>query len=128
MTQIFEAYFGRFSREIIRPFTPNWFAVTMGTGILALALNQVPLAIPGLHVIAESLWALNIALFLLFSGLYAARWMLFPSEAKRIFGHSAVSMLFGTIPMGLATINSGFVSSSCLFCSTGWAWDCGLTG
>jgi hypothetical protein len=29
-------------REIIRQFTPNWFTVTMGTGILALALNQVP--------------------------------------------------------------------------------------
>lgn len=33
-------------REIIRQFTPNWFTVTMGTGILALALNQVPIAIP----------------------------------------------------------------------------------
>lgn len=26
-------------REIVRQFTPNWFAATMGTGILALALN-----------------------------------------------------------------------------------------
>jgi hypothetical protein len=30
MTQIFGAYFGHFSREIIRQFTPNWFTVTMG--------------------------------------------------------------------------------------------------
>ena len=29
-------------REMIRQFTPNWFAATMGTGILALALPQVP--------------------------------------------------------------------------------------
>ena len=28
-------------REMIRQFTPNWFAATMGTGILALALAQV---------------------------------------------------------------------------------------
>jgi C4-dicarboxylate transporter/malic acid transport protein len=44
-----------------------------------------------------------------FSGLYAARWILFPHEAKRIFSHSAVSMFFGAIPMGLATIINGFV-------------------
>ena len=28
--------------DIVRQFTPNWFTVTMGTGILALALNQAP--------------------------------------------------------------------------------------
>src|ERR1700676_5051858 len=68
-------------REVIRQFTPNWFTVTMGTGILALALNQVPWAIPGLPVIAEALWFLNIGLFLLFSVLYAARWIMFFDQA-----------------------------------------------
>src|ERR1700739_3555240 len=63
--------------RIVRQFTPNWFTVTMGTGVLALALDQVASAIPGLHVIALSLWALNIALFTLYSVLYAARWILF---------------------------------------------------
>jgi tellurite resistance protein TehA-like permease len=43
-------------REIIRQFTPNWFTVTMGTGILALALNQFPVEIPGLHGVAEGYW------------------------------------------------------------------------
>ncbi len=28
--------------EAVRQFTPNWFAVTMGTGILSLALAQLP--------------------------------------------------------------------------------------
>jgi C4-dicarboxylate transporter/malic acid transport protein len=96
-------------REIVRQFTPNWFTVTMGTGILALALNQAPFAIPGLHSIAEALWVLNIGLFLLFSILYAARWVFFSREASRIFGHSVVSMFFGAIPMGLATIINGFL-------------------
>lgn len=97
-------------REVIRQFTPNWFTVTMGTGILALALNQVPLAIPGLHVIAEALWFLNIGLFLLFSVLYAVRWIMFFDQARRIFEHSVVSMFFGAIPMGLATIINGFLA------------------
>lgn len=95
--------------EAIRQFTPNWFAATMGTGVLALALAQLPVAIPGLHAVAEGLWLFNIFLFVLFTGLYAARWVLFFDEARRIFGHSTVSMFFGTIPMGLATIINGFL-------------------
>lgn len=91
-------------REVIRQFTPNWFAVTMGTGVLALALKQ---AMPALSGVAEALWLLTIALFILFSGVYAARWLLYFHEARRIFAHSTVSMFFGTIPMGLATILNG---------------------
>ncbi|MDI3273152.1 TDT family transporter [Pseudomonas sp. AL03] len=96
-------------REVIRQFTPNWFAATMGTGVLALALAQLPTANPGLHAIAEALWLFNIVLFVLFTAVYAARWVLFFDEARRIFGHSTVSMFFGTIPMGLATIINGFL-------------------
>ncbi|MBP5949203.1 TDT family transporter [Pseudomonas sp. P42] len=96
-------------REVIRQFTPNWFAATMGTGVLALALANLPVAIPGLHAVAEGLWLFNILLFILFTVAYAARWILFFDEARRIFGHSTVSMFFGTIPMGLATIINGFL-------------------
>ena len=94
---------------MVRQFTPNWFTATMGTGILALALNQFPFHVPGLHVVAQGLWFLNIALFVTFIGLYAARWIIYPGEAKRIFSHSVVSMFFGAIPMGLATIINGFL-------------------
>ncbi|MGN7739462.1 TDT family transporter [Pseudomonas sp. 22526] len=96
-------------REAIRQFTPNWFAATMGTGVLALALAQLPLRIPGLHLLAEGLWLFTIVLFVVFSAAYAARWVMFFDEARRIFGHSTVSMFFGTIPMGLATIINGFL-------------------
>lgn len=96
-------------REVIRQFTPNWFAATMGTGILALTLGQLPVQIPGSYLLAEGLWLFNIGLFVLFSMLYMARWVLFFIEARRVFGHSTVSMFFGTIPMGLATIINGFL-------------------
>lgn len=106
-------------REMIRQFTPNWFAATMGTGVLALALAQLPVQIPGLHAVAEGLWLFNIGLFILFSLLYGARWVLYFDEARRIFGHSTVSMFFGTIPMGLATIINGFL----LFGVARWGSD-----
>lgn len=95
--------------EMIRQFTPNWFAATMGTGILALVLPQIPSAGLTLHAIGEGLWLFNIALFILFSVLYSARWIMFWHEAKQIFSHHMVSMFIGTIPMGLATILNGFL-------------------
>lgn len=95
--------------EVIRQFTPNWFAVTMGTGVLALALAACPWRLLGLPVLAESLWLLAVLLFCLFSGLYAARWLLFFDEAREIFAHATVSMFIGTIPMGLATLINGLL-------------------
>ena len=95
--------------EAIRQFTPNWFAVTMGTGVLALALAQWSAQIPSLRVLGEGLWVFNALLFVVFTLMYTARWVLFFDEARRIFGHSTVSMFFGTIPMGMATIINGFL-------------------
>ena len=97
-------------REMIRQFTPNWFAATMGTGILALALPQVVGIGVYLQPIGEALWIFNIGLFTLFTLLYGARWTMFGQEARRIFGHNTVSMFIGTIPMGLATIVNGFIA------------------
>ncbi len=91
-------------REVIRQFTPNWFAATMGTGILSIALSKTPL-----FALGEVLWLFNIALFILFSVLLIARWVFFFDEAMRVFNHPVVSMFFGCIPMGLATVLNGFL-------------------
>lgn len=96
-------------REAIRQFTPNWFAATMGTGILSLSLAQFPWQVQGLRMVAEGLWMLNIVLFSMFTIMYLARWVMYFDEARRIFGHSTVSMFFGTIPMGMATIINGLL-------------------
>jgi C4-dicarboxylate transporter/malic acid transport protein len=95
-------------------FTPNWFTVTMGTGVLALTLNQFPVSTPAihqsLHEAGRGLWLFNIGLFALFTLLYAARWAFFFRGARRVFRHPVASMFFGAIPMGLATIVNGFLA------------------
>ncbi|TCP74210.1 C4-dicarboxylate transporter/malic acid transport protein [Rhizobium sp. PP-CC-2G-626] len=94
--------------NIIRNFTPNWFATTMGTGILSVALAQFPGHL-WLFATGQALWLFNILLFATCTALYAARWTLYFHEASRVFSHSVVSMFFGCIPMGLATIINGFL-------------------
>jgi C4-dicarboxylate transporter/malic acid transport protein len=96
--------------EVVRQFTPNWFAATMGTGILALALNQFPLAVPGLKRLGEGLWLANIGAFILCTLLYSARWVFFFQGARHIVQHNVMSMFLGAIPMGLATIINGFLA------------------
>jgi C4-dicarboxylate transporter/malic acid transport protein len=109
------------SMSIIRQFTPNWFTVTMGTGILALLLGQLPGPL-WLHAAGAELWRINIALFGLFSLLYAARWVLYPREAARIFGHAVMPMFLGAIPMGLATIVNGSILFGHDYGMALWLW------
>lgn len=92
----------------VRQFTPNWFAATMGTGILSIALSQFPSA-PVLRVLGEGLWGANILLFCLFAVVLIARFLLHFEEASRLLHHPVMSMFFGCIPMGLATIVNGFL-------------------
>jgi C4-dicarboxylate transporter/malic acid transport protein len=94
--------------RLVRHFTPNWFAATMGTGMFAVCLAQFP-SVPALYSLGETLWVLNILLFIALSLIYAAKWIIYPGDARRIFDHPVLSMFFGCIPMGLATIINGFV-------------------
>lgn len=81
----------------------------MGTGILSQAMTKLPWEVTGIQALAEGVWILNIVLFSAFSVMYLARWIIYFDEAKCIFSHSTLSMSFGTIPMGMATIINGLL-------------------
>ena len=95
--------------DLIKQFTPNWFTMNMGTGILSLMLAAFPYKVAGLHLIAESLWIINIALFALFSILFIGRFVFYFESAKKLLGHPVQSMFLGAIPMGLITIVNGIL-------------------
>ena len=95
--------------HLIRHFTPNWFTVTMGTGVVALILPELPFAHSIMAHLAVLLWQFNIALFLMCSLLYVLRWIIYPTEAKQIFSHASMSLFLGAIPMALATIINGYL-------------------
>jgi C4-dicarboxylate transporter/malic acid transport protein len=93
----------------IRQFTPNWFAVTMGNGIVFLALTALPLHFSGQRALAESLWCVDIALYAIFAAMFAARWIFYPDTIRPLLHHPLQSMFLGAIPMGLAPIINGIV-------------------
>src|SRR3990167_2912055 len=93
----------------VRQFTPNWFAMTMGTGVLAQVVAKLPLSFPGQMLLAEGLWWLTLLLFGLFSVLFAARLLLFRDTLWPMLDHPVQSMFLGAIPMGLVQVIAGLL-------------------
>lgn len=93
----------------IRHFTPNWFAMTMGTGVLALVIAHLPWSWPGLARLAEGLWLFTVFLFALFSVLFMLRLMLYRDTLWPMLLHPVQSMFLGAIPMGLAVLIKGLL-------------------
>lgn len=106
----FSAAPGNDPKEILRHFTPNWFAATMGTGVLALMLGDFPYGHPALTVVAQALWCVNVLFFALFSFMFLSRAVFFPESFRRLFHHPVQPLFIGCIPMGFATIVNGMIT------------------
>ncbi|THC89840.1 hypothetical protein EYZ11_010708 [Aspergillus tanneri] len=103
-------------RRVVRHFTPSWFSVTMGTGIVSILLNTLPYNSDWLHYISIVIFALNVFLFSIGSIITILRYTLYPEIFALMITHPVQSMFIGTIPMGFATI----VNMFCLVCVPAW--------
>lgn len=92
--------------EVIHHFTPSWFSVTMGTGILSILLQNFPFQFNGLPTIALVIYIMNIVIFCVFTIMTIARYTIFPSVIQLMLKHSTQSLFIGTMPMGLTTITN----------------------
>ncbi|TKA83365.1 hypothetical protein B0A55_01039 [Friedmanniomyces simplex] len=91
-------------RRIVRNFTPSWFSVTMGTGIVSTLLHNLPYSARWLSYLSYVVFALNVVLFVLFTFISLLRYTLYPKLWTAMIRHPAQSLFLGTFPMGLATI------------------------
>lgn len=90
-------------RRIVRNFTPSWFAVNMGTGIVSILLRSLPYTTSWVAYLADAFFALNVCLFLVFTALTLARYVLYPEIWSAMLNHPGQSLFLGTFPMGLAS-------------------------
>ncbi|KAJ6018199.1 hypothetical protein N7451_001578 [Penicillium sp. IBT 35674x] len=103
-------------RRIVRNFTPSWFAVTMGTGIVSILLHNLPYNAVWVYWISVVIFALNVLLFTLGCIISILRYALYPDIFMVMITHPVQSMFIGTFPMGLATIINMIV----LVCVPAW--------
>ncbi|GAQ46428.1 hypothetical protein AtubIFM56815_004434 [Aspergillus tubingensis] len=103
-------------RRVVRHFTPSWFSVTMGTGIVSILLNTLPYNGQWLYWISVVLFAFNVLLFTIGCIITFLRYTLYPEIFFAMIKHPVQSMFIGTFPMGFATIINMF----CFVCVPAW--------
>ncbi|OAA61376.1 C4-dicarboxylate transporter/malic acid transport protein [Cordyceps fumosorosea ARSEF 2679] len=91
-------------RKIVRNFTPSWFAVNMGTGIVSILLHNLPYNAQWLQYISYAIFALNVVLFTTFLAISILRYTLYPEIWTAMIDHPGQSLFLGCFPMGFATI------------------------
>lgn len=99
----------KFLSEKVRQFTPNWFAVTMGNGIVALVLATLPFRFPGQQALAATLWFADVVLYVVCVAMLLTRAIRYPETIRPMLHHPLQSMFLGAIPMGLVPIINGCV-------------------
>ncbi|KAK5998415.1 Sulfite efflux pump SSU1 [Cladobotryum mycophilum] len=96
----------------------SWFAVNMGTGIVAILLHNLPWNGYWLHVISYIFFVFNILLFITFLIISLLRYTLYPEIWFAMIRHPAQSLFLGCVPMALATIINMMIFS----CSQWGPW------
>lgn len=99
---------GRLGLAVIG-FTPSWFAITMGTGIMSILIHQAPHQFNGMTHIGTALYVLNCILFVLFLGISCARYVTYPFVLRYMLNYPPQSFFLGAVPCGLSTLVSATV-------------------
>lgn len=88
---------------LVLNFTPSWFAVNMGTGILGILIYNLPYQFSGQYYVAVAFYVLDAFLFTIFLLITLLRYYLYPWVFMKMVS-SGQGLFVGTFPMGLATI------------------------
>jgi tellurite resistance protein TehA-like permease len=91
----------------------------MGTGATSALVHAFPYGkgSPAVKVVTLTIFFLNIILFVLFTGVTIARYIMFPGIWLKMIRHPAQSLFMGSLPMGAMTlINMALVSPLLFVC------------
>lgn len=90
-------------RKIVRNFTPSWFSVSMGTGVVSILLHNLPYNAHWVWYISVVVFCLNIFLFITFSLITITRYVLYPEIWNVMIKHPSQSLFLGCIPMAFSS-------------------------
>ncbi|MFC4602629.1 C4-dicarboxylate ABC transporter [Rhodococcus kronopolitis] len=99
------------STPFLARLTPNWFAVVMGTGIVAVGAAALPVHLPGHLVVARTFWLLAAAALLVLSVATGALWLLHREHALAHARNAATAPFFGAVAMGILTVGAGTLAA-----------------
>lgn len=82
-------------RRIALNFTPSWFSVNMGTGIVSILLHNLPYNGNWLYWISVVIFCLNVLLFALFTTISAIRYTYYRGLFTAMLRHPVQSLFLG---------------------------------
>jgi Voltage-dependent anion channel len=94
-----DGYLNHGWRKAVRNFTPSWFTVTMGTGIVSILLYELPYNGRWLYWLSVITFCLNICLFLCASLLSLLRYIIWPEMWTVMMNHPNQSLFLAAVPM-----------------------------
>ncbi|KAK5262444.1 Plasma membrane sulfite pump involved in sulfite metabolism [Exophiala xenobiotica] len=104
-------------RKFVKYFSPSWFTVTMGTGIISILLNQYPYQARWLYWLSIIVFALNVTLFVFFVFVSLLRGIMWSETWSMATDRPPKQRLFlGCIPTTMSTI----VNMMVLVCVPAW--------
>ncbi|NEW41923.1 TDT family transporter [Nocardia cyriacigeorgica] len=85
----------------------NWFAIVMGTGIVANAAATLPIHVPGLRAAATAMWILAALLLVTLGVAWAVRGVRHRGHVRAERDHPILAHFSGAPPMALLTVGAG---------------------
>ncbi len=95
--------------QIVKNFTPSWFASIMGTGILALVSIFYGGYLPILKTIGVWLFYFNVILFFLLLIPWILRWIFFPKNALSDLYHPVISNFYPTLSVAMLVLSANYI-------------------
>ena len=95
--------------QIVKNFTPAWFASVMGTGIVAITSMFYSQYIPFLKGAAYFFFYFNVFLFFILLVPWVLRWIFFRKEAIADMEHPVLSNFYATIAIAIVVLASNFI-------------------
>lgn len=95
--------------NVIKHFSPAWFAMVMGTGGLANVMYALEKIFPTANIISIFLWLLNSLLFVLLLFPWIIRWFAYKEQVMGDLKHPLTSNFFVTMPAGCLILGSNFL-------------------
>ncbi|BCN45273.1 TDT family transporter [Prescottella equi] len=115
--------------------TPNWFAVVMGTGIIAVATSSLPVNLPGRRGIALTFWLLAVTMLAVLVTAFAVHWIRHTEHAREYARSSTMFPFYGALPMAVLTVGAGtaavgstVIPAGLAFGIAGTLWALGTIG
>ena len=96
-------------RRIVRNFSPSWFSVTMGTGVVAIIFHSIPWHTTWLYYLSIIFFVLNVCLFSAAFTISVLRYSIWPEIWTVMIRDATNSLFLGTAPMGFATLVSMWI-------------------